>query len=383
MSLDHDAWYRALVTRDARFDGRLFVGVRTTGIYCRPVCPARTPLRQNVHFYPSAAAAQEAGFRPCLRCRPECSPDLGAWRGTSNTVTRALALIHEGGLDEDSVATLAERVGVGERQLRRLFAQHLGASPVAVAQTRRVLFARALIAETHLSMAEIALAAGFGSVRRFNATFLQLYGRPPRELRRRRGEDRAAATGISLLLPYAEPYDWASILGFLAARALPGVEIVDSAGCYRRTIALEGHTGTLSVTHRPEKRGLEATIHFPKVSALATIVTRLRRLFDLGADPVSIDAHLAHDPFLLPLVKARPGLRMPGAWDAGDLRDPDAFTASDLARLRSMAASTGQKALSADLLCRAEAWRPWRAYAALHLWTSESTSLETSHVLAA
>ena len=174
MDMDRIACYRAISTRDARFDGRLFVGVKTTGIYCRPICPARTPKFENVSFYPSAAAAQQAGFRPCLRCRPETSPDLAFWRGTTNTVSRALALIEAGGLDEADVEGLANRLGVGARQLRRLFRQHVGASPVAVAQTRRVLLAKQLIHETSLPMAEVALASGFNSVRRFNETFLQI-----------------------------------------------------------------------------------------------------------------------------------------------------------------------------------------------------------------
>ena len=175
------------LTRDPRFDGRIFVGVTSTGIYCRPVCPARTPKFENCRFYASAAAAQEAGFRPCLRCRPETAPDLASWRGTSNTVSRGLALIADGALDggEAGVEALAERLGVGGRQLRRLFQQHLGASPVAVAQTRRVLFAKQLIHETRMPMAEVALAAGFGSVRRFNETFHDLFRRPPSALRRR------------------------------------------------------------------------------------------------------------------------------------------------------------------------------------------------------
>src|ERR1700710_1598466 len=184
LDLDHDACYRAISVRDARFDGRLFTGVRTTAIYCRPICPARTPRSENVVFFPTAAAAHEAGFRPCLRCRPETSPDLGAWRGASNTVSRALALVELGALDEASVDALASRVGMGERQLRRLFQQHLGASPIAVAQTRRVLLAKQLIHETSLPMAEIAFAAGFGSIRRFNETFLALFARPPTALRR-------------------------------------------------------------------------------------------------------------------------------------------------------------------------------------------------------
>src|SRR6201996_9652475 len=167
----------------------MFIAVRTTGVYCRPICPARTPKRENVTFYPTASAAQEAGFRPCLRCRPESSPDLAAWRGTSNTVSRGLALIAEGALDGEAIDALAERLGVGERQLRRLFKQHLCASPIAGAQARRVLFAKQLIVETQMPLAEVALASGFGSIRRFNATFQALYDRPPRELRRTRMRD--------------------------------------------------------------------------------------------------------------------------------------------------------------------------------------------------
>src|SRR5215467_1707566 len=180
--------YRAFQSRDARFDGLIFVGVSSTGIYCRPICPARTPKLENCHYFGSAAAAQDAGYRPCLRCRPEIAPDMASWRGTSNTVSRALALIAEGALDggESSVGKLAERLGLGERQLRRLFLQHLGASPVSVAQTRRVLFAKQLIHDTKMPMAEIATAAGFSSLRRFNESFLDLFQRPPRALRKRK-----------------------------------------------------------------------------------------------------------------------------------------------------------------------------------------------------
>ena len=237
MDMDRTACYRAISTRDIRFDGRLFVGVKTTGIYCRPICPARTPKFENVSFYASAAAAQEAGFRPCLRCRPEVSPDLAFWRGSSNTVSRALALIESGGLDGDDVEGLANRLGVGGRQLRRLFRQHVGASPIAVAQTRRVLLAKQLIHETSLPMAEVALASGFNSVRRFNETFLELFGRPPAALRRSRDKTRREAGALSVRLPYRPPYDWDAMLSFLAARAIPGVEIV-AGDSYRRTIAI-------------------------------------------------------------------------------------------------------------------------------------------------
>ena len=183
--LDREACYRVFQTHDARFDGRIFVGVTSTGIYCRPICPARTPKFENCRYFASAAAAQEAGFRPCLRCRPETAPELAFWRGSSNTVSRAMKLIAEGALDESEagVEALAERLGVGGRQLRRLFQQHLGASPIAVAQTRRVLFAKHLIHDTRLPMTEVALSAGFGSVRRFNEIFRKMFGRPPSALR--------------------------------------------------------------------------------------------------------------------------------------------------------------------------------------------------------
>lgn len=203
MDMDHDACYRAIQTRDARFDGRLFIGVHTTGIYCRPICPAQTPKKQNVAFYASAAAAQEAGFRPCLRCRPEASPDFAIWRGTANTVARATQLIEAGALDDGDVEALAARLGVGERQLRRLFQQHVGASPIAVAQTRRVLLAKQLIHQTNLPMADIAMASGFGSVRRFNETFQTLFKRPPAKLRgaRRAGEADRRGNEIAIKLP--------------------------------------------------------------------------------------------------------------------------------------------------------------------------------------
>ena len=239
MDMNDDACYRAIETRDHRFDGRLFVAVTTTGVYCRPFCPARTPKREHVRFFATAAAAQEAGFRPCLRCRPETSPELAFWRGSSNTVSRALGLIEAGALDDANVEALATRLGIGERQLRRLFEQHLGASPISIAQTRRILLAKQLIQDTRLPMTEVASAAGFGSIRRFNEIFQQLYKRPPRALRRTGVTDEsAAATGaIAVRLGYRAPYDWDAILAFLSARAIPGIEVV-SNGRYARTIAI-------------------------------------------------------------------------------------------------------------------------------------------------
>src|SRR5713226_2894011 len=280
--LDDETCYRAAASRDARFDGRFFTAVKTTGIYCRPVCPARTPRSENVTFYPTAAAAQEAGFRPCLRCRPETAPDMGAWRGTSSTVSRALALIELGALDQSSIGALADRLGMGERQLRRLFRQHLGASPIAVAQTRRVLLAKQLIHETRLPMTEVAFAAGFNSIRRFNEAFLALFGRAPGELRRLGGPDIAVASDgeFSLLLRYQSPYDWPAMLEFLRQRAIPGMERVED-GCYSRTIQLNGVQGTVSI-RSAEGNALRARIRIPKLSSLPLIIARLRRVFDLG-----------------------------------------------------------------------------------------------------
>jgi AraC family transcriptional regulator of adaptative response / DNA-3-methyladenine glycosylase II len=314
---DHDACYRVLRARDARFDGRFFVCVRTTGVYCRPICPARPPRPENCLFLPSAAAAQAAGFRPCLRCRPEASPETAAWRGTANTVTRAIRLIAEGALDGGDVRALAGRLGIGDRHLRRLFDRHVGASPLAVAQTRRLLFAKRLIDETTLPMTEVALAAGFRSLRRFHAVVRRTWGRPPRALRR--GPAAAAGgTAVTLRLPFVPPYDWDALVAFLAARAVPGVEAVCD-GVYRRTIACTAGHGVVAVRRAPGAPHLVATIRVPDTRELATVVGRLRRLFDLDADPRTIDAHLAADPRLAPLVGARPGLRVPGAWDPFEL----------------------------------------------------------------
>src|SRR5882762_3022361 len=301
---DKEICYRALQSRDPRFDGLLFVGVTSTGIYCRPICPARTAKRENCRFFGSTAAAQEAGFRPCLRCRPETAPDLASWRGTSNTVSRALALITDGALDGDgaSVEKLAGRLGLGERQLRRLFLQHLGASPISVAPTRRVLYAKQLIHETRMPMTEVALAAGFGSLRRFNEIFRDLFHRPPSALRRKTTASAPGAeAGVTLRLRYRPPNDWDSMLGHLLARAIPGVEVVEN-GIYRRTIEMDGSTGSVEVAHLPQRQSLSVTIRFSNVQSLPAIVTRVRRLFDLGADIGTIDEHLSRDPYLAPLV---------------------------------------------------------------------------------
>jgi AraC family transcriptional regulator, regulatory protein of adaptative response / DNA-3-methyladenine glycosylase II len=315
--LDHDVCYRAIQTKDVRFDGRLFVAVRTTGVYCRPVCPAQTPKRENCTFYPSAAAAQSAGFRPCLRCRPELSPHLFAQIGTETTVRRALRLIAEGALDEGSVEDLARRLGVGDRHLRQLFNQHLGTSPTAVAQTRRVLFAKQLLDETSLSMTDIAMAAGFSSIRRFNDVMQQIYQRSPSQLRRSSGqsETNLQTSEITLKLPFSPPYPWQTVAQWFSTRITPGLESVRS-DYYRRTIDLEGHQGVITICPVPDQNYLLANICFPKVAALAQIVERLRRMFDLNANVVEIASHLHRDRILSPLVKALPGLRILGAWNS-------------------------------------------------------------------
>ncbi|MEO6054352.1 MAG: AlkA N-terminal domain-containing protein, partial [Chthoniobacterales bacterium] len=317
MKLNPSVCYRAVQARDVRYDGRFFTCVKTTGIYCRPICPARPPKLQNCVFVPTAAAAQEANFRPCLRCRPESSPDLDAWRGTSATVSRALKMIEGGALDEGNVSLLAERLEIGERHLRRLFLRHVGAAPVTVAQTRRVLLAKQLLHQTDLSMIDVALASGFGSVRRFNETFQHLYNRPPGELRRRMGKVSSSAE-ISLLLPYRPPYDWATMIHFLEVRAIAGLEVV-TGDSYSRVIELGGAVGSISVTHAPEQSALRVSVRFPHLNMLSIIIARIRRMFDLSADPGSIDAVLKADPVLRPLVARRPGLRVPGAWDGFEI----------------------------------------------------------------
>jgi len=316
--LNRDACYAAIKTRDRRFDGHFYIGVVSTGVYCRPICPARTPKLENCVFLPSAAAAHQMGFRPCLRCRPEVAPGLAGWRGSINTVSRALHLIAEGALDETGVEDLASRVGVGDRHLRRLFDQHVGASPVSVAQTHRILFAKRLITETSLPMAQIALAAGFGSIRRFNDVFQRTYGRPPRALRRASGGDVDRSGAITLKLPFSPPYDWDGILRFLAGRAIPDVEMVEEES-YRRSFAFHNAQGAVEVTQATGESFLRATIRTTDVRVLPTVVARLRRLFDLDADITAIDSHLSQDPRLAKLVRIRPGARVPGAWDDFEL----------------------------------------------------------------
>jgi AraC family transcriptional regulator, regulatory protein of adaptative response / DNA-3-methyladenine glycosylase II len=487
MKLDQDICYLALQARDARFDGHFFTAVLTTKIYCRPICPARIPYRKNCLFLPSAAAAHGAGFRPCLRCRPEISPNLlGRLDSRSTIFDRALSAIATGALDEFGVQELAVQLKVSDRHLRRLFTENLGASPMTVAQTRRILFAKQLINETNLSMTDIAMAAGFASIRRFNDVMQKTYQKPPRALRKLQtlDNDGLASPTITLKLPFSPPYDWGTLVKFLAGREMPGIESVNSDS-YQRTIAIDGSHGIVEVRPVSGENYLVANIQFPQVTALALIVERLRRVFDLSANVTLISEHLANDSYLTSIVIAKPGLRVPGAWDGfelavrailgqqisvaaatalagrlvatygeplmvGDtswaaadlkfvfprpelligedltklgvtkarskaitslaammtensntlsgfqtledavtqlcklpgigewtahyiamrlLREPDAFPAGDLALLRSMEKHE-QPMTKSRLSELAEAWRPWRAYAAMYLWSS-------------
>ena len=318
MLQDHEACYRAIETSDTRFDGRLFTGVKSTGIYCRPICPARTPRRKNVEFFPSAAAAQGCGYRPCLRCRPELSPAPGPLAGPPDVVVRALKLIAEGTLDDGALPELAERLAISERQLRRLFIEHLGASPLKIAQTRRVLFAKQLLHDTTLSMADVAMASGFGSIRRFNATFNVLFGKSPRALRReplhnKNSGKRHKGDWIEIRLGFRPPLDWEFFLSFYRARAVSGVEAVEG-DCYRRVIKLDDDVGVVEI--RPGRGNhLLAAIRFPNVSVLRKIVQRLRHAFDLDADPAMITQHLGADKILRRFIARHPGLRVAGNWD--------------------------------------------------------------------
>jgi AraC family transcriptional regulator, regulatory protein of adaptative response / DNA-3-methyladenine glycosylase II len=468
---------QARLSRDPRFDGLFYTAVSSTGIYCRPVCPAPVPKRQHVAYYPSAAAAEAAGFRPCLRCRPELAPGDPAWRSGDAVLARALRLIDDGLLAEHPLAELAARVGLGERQLRRLFVQRLGAAPIGVHCTRRLLFAKQLLTETGLPITDVALAAGFASLRRFNDSFQQAYRMAPRELRRR--PRAAAGEALRLRLDYRPPYAFDTVLRFLAARALPGIERVDGDS-YCRLIGPAEAPGWLRVSAAGDGgHALELQLHCPQPGDLLGIVRRVRRMFDLDADPQAIAAALGADPLLTERVQALPGLRLPGAWDgfeaavravlgqqvsvaaartlatrllqrhgsevaaapqpgldrlfpapsalldvdltaigltaaraatirtlARALHDgvvdfraeqtlstfaerwtalpgigpwtaqyiamrafghPDAFPAEDLV-LRRAASSDSTPLTARALLARADAWRPWRAYAVIHLW---------------
>ncbi len=317
--LDRQICSRARLSRDPRFDGKFYIGVINSRVYCRPICPAPTAKEKNCRYFPTAAAAAEAGFRPCLRCRPESCPGTPAWLGTSNTVSRALRLIDESGLEDGGVELLAERLGVGSRHLRRLFVRHLGATPIAVAQTRRMHFAKKLIDETSLPMHQVAIASGFGSVRRFNAGIQKIYRRTPTQIRRlARQTTLPADTRYLFKLHFRPPYHWQGMLDFLAPRATPGVELVEN-GKYLRTMAANGFEGYFEVSLDPTRDALTARIDFPDPRSLFCIVERIRAMFDLNADWASIVKTLHGDPLLGPKLHTDPGLRVPGSWSGFEL----------------------------------------------------------------
>lgn len=308
---------QARLSRDARFDGLFFTAVASTGIYCRPTCPAPPPRSRNVRYYANAAAAEAAGFRPCLRCRPELSPAAGGWRRGDDALARALKLIDEGFLADAPLAELARRVHVGERQLRRLFTDRLGAPPIGVHGTRRLLFAKQLLTETTLPITEVALAAGFGSLRRFNTCFRDAYGLAPRALRLRPGACQGEV--LTLRLNYRPPYDFEAMLEFLHGRALQGVEQVQGM-VYQRVIGDAASPGWLRVSPWPrggsgDGHALQLQLHGCPPTRLQAVVECVRRMFDLDADPQAIAGVLSSDAQLRPLLRQRPGLRLPSAWD--------------------------------------------------------------------
>src|SRR5271166_2779067 len=308
MMLDWRICSRARLSRDPRFDGKFFIGVLGSRVYCRSICPAPTAKEKNVRYFPTAAAAAEAGFRPCLRCRPECSPGTPAWCGTSNTVARALRLISERGLTDGGVEALAERLGVGSRHLRRLFLKHLGATPSAVAQTRRLHFAKKLIDETTLPMSEVSLASGFGCVRRFNENIRKTYHRTPTQIRALVRQSRIQPENQYVFrLRFRPPYNWKGMLSFLAKRAIPGVEVVED-GIYRRTILLHGQRGHFGVSLADAPNALAVRIQFGDSCLLFTIIERIRAVFDLNADWTDIARTLTNDPVLAARIRRAPGL---------------------------------------------------------------------------
>ncbi|WP_405742684.1 DNA-3-methyladenine glycosylase 2 family protein [Streptomyces sp. NBC_00028] len=322
--MDEDSRYEAVRSRDGRFDGEFFFAVSTTGIYCRPSCPAVTPRRRNVRFFATAAAAQGSGFRACRRCRPDAVPGSAEWNVRADVVGRAMRLIGDGVVDREGVAGLAGRLGYSARQVQRQLTAELGAGPVALARAQRSHTARILLQTTELPVTQIAFAAGFASVRQFNDPIRTVYASTPSELRAAAPGSRRTATpaaGVPLRLAYRGPYQSSVVFDVLAAEAVPGVEEVGGTPgrrIYRRTLRLPYGTGIVAVDERP--RGwLDARLHLTDLRDLTTAVGRLRRLLDLDADPYAVDERLGADPRLAPLVAARPGLRSPGAADPEEL----------------------------------------------------------------
>lgn len=320
MSPEDAARYRACASRDPRFDGIFYIGVTSTGIYCRPVCTARTPRPENCRFFESAALAEKARFRPCLRCRPELAPGRAPVDGGLRIAKRVLNLIQEGLLDEEGgMESLAARIGLSSRQIRRIVRSECGVSPVELVMTRRLLLAKQLLTETTLPIIEVAFASGFSSLRRFNDAFRDRYAMPPSRLRKEAGSDkRAHAETLTLRLSYRPPYDWAGLLSFIGARALNGVECVRD-GSYSRTVELGGRRGWFQIRHAPHEQGLLVELSHSLTPVIPLLLGRLRSLFDLDARPDIIAAHLVQDPLLADAVTKNPGLRVPGGFEGFEL----------------------------------------------------------------
>ena len=314
MTLDHDACYRALAAHDARFDGRFFVGVRSTGIYCRPVCAVRSPRKENCRFYPSAAAAEAAGYRPCLRCRPELAPGFAAVDASARIVQSAIGMIDDGFLEDRGIEDLAGRIGVTSRHLRRVFEAELGVAPVEYAQTQRLLLAKRLLTDTALSVTDVAFASGFASVRRLNALFRTRYRMPPSRLRERRAETVPGT--LAFALAFRPPYAWEAMLQYLSERAIPGVEACDGRR-FRRTLAIShrgaAHAGWIEAWPAPRKALFELRVSASLARVVPQVLARVRHALDLGADPQAIAGTLG------PLAETEPGLRIPGAFDGFEL----------------------------------------------------------------
>lgn len=325
MELDFETRYRAIQSRDPRFDGQFFTGVTSTGIYCRPICPAQTPLPRNIRFYPSASAAEAAGFRACRRCRPDAAPHSPDWNVRADLVGRALRLIAEGAVDSDRVSGLARRLAVSPRHLHRELVAEVGAGPSILARTRRTQTARLLIDQTNMPLSKIAFVAGFGSIRQFNDSMRVAFGCNPSDLRRRQQPSLPGDGGITLRLSLRLPFDAVSLLDYLGRRAIPGVEMI-SDGRYRRTVVLGRSTGIIEMEPRTgtdrdpaRRRDIRLRLRLDDLSDLALVVQRCRQLLDLDVDPAPISAVLGADPVLAPIVAAHPGLRVPGGLDGWEI----------------------------------------------------------------
>src|SRR5215471_10358822 len=314
MTLDSGICYRALRARDARFDGRFFVAVSSTRIYCRPICTVKPPKRENCRFFASAAAAEAGGYRPCLRCRPELAPGNASVDATTRLAQAAATMLEDRAQDEEGLATVAARLGVTDRHLRRAFGAEFGVSPVEFAQTQRLLLAKRLLTDTALPVTDVAFASGFGSVRRFNALFRQRYRLKPSSLRVQRAVTGTDALGFEL--SFRPPFDWPAVSAFLGARAIAGVESFEN-GCYRRTVRIPGdgkeHAGWISVEMSPKKPTLRVAVSASLVKVLPPVLSRVKALMDLACNPAEVAQALGA------LARPHPGLRVPGAFDGFEI----------------------------------------------------------------